>query len=78
MTLNELLKTIDTLSAEELALLRERITQREREVVERKIEEFDRVIEALREGLTEEQLDLIEWAMNVETIQPPDDSLWQE
>lgn len=74
MTLNEMIQALDRLSAEELVQLREHIAQREREAIERKIEEFDRVVEALREGLTNEQLDLIEWAMNVEFIQPMDDT----
>jgi hypothetical protein len=77
MTLNELIQAIETLTPEELQQLRARIEQRQREFVSGSANSLDRALAALRDGLTDEQIDQIEWAMNVEVIEPPDETAWQ-
>ena len=69
MTLDELLDVVDTLSLDEMRQLRERIEQREREATS--VDELDRVLAAMREGLTDDDLDQLEWAMNARAIYGP-------
>jgi hypothetical protein len=78
MTIGDLLKAVDTLTTEELQMLRERLDQLQHDVRNPEPESLASALEKFREGLTDEQLDQIEWAMNVEVIKPPDKSAWQE
>lgn len=78
MTISDLLNAVDTLSAEELVMLRERLEQRQHHIAGETPDQLEHALDRLREGLTDEQLDQIEWAMNIEIIQPPDVSAWQE
>jgi hypothetical protein len=72
-TLDEVLKAVDRLSADELLQLQQYVTQRQRsELTTDKASALDAAIQAMREGLTEHDLDEIEWAMNVEFIKPID------
>lgn len=84
MALSDVLQQIDTLSREELETVTARIRQqRERlGIIEVNTSEGDRHNEPLdmdfmrqlsadlREGFTEQDLEELEWAMNVEYIEP--------
>lgn len=74
MTPTELLRAIDTLSAEELQELREHIEQRQRAAA---AETLVRALDDLREGLSDADLARLEWAMNVEVVQKAECSTWQ-
>lgn len=70
-TLEEVLKAVDTLSADELIQLQHYLTQRQHsEATTDKAAALDGAIQAMREGLSEQDLNEIEWAMNVEFINP--------
>jgi len=75
MALANLLKEVDRLSQEELQQLQEHIARRRRMA---RLKAFDEAIAALREGLTEEQIDEIEQAMNAEYIEPVDLDEWRD
>lgn len=74
MTLQDMLKAVESLSAEEIRLLRERIEQIERDQrpPELDIDALEQVFAELRAGFSDEDLDELEWAMNVEYIEPAD------
>lgn len=74
MTLQDMLKAVDDLSPEEMRLLREHIEQKEREQRQPKLDlaALEQVFADLRAGFSEEDLDELEWAMNVEYIEPVD------
>jgi len=78
MTMQDILRAIDRLTPDELRQLRDYIEQQQHQIAQIEITQLDRALEALREGLTSEQLDQLEWAMNVETLTPTDRSAWQE
>lgn len=81
MTLQELKTAISELSTEDLRILESYIHDRRKLLETAKplnVEALEQAIEAMREGLTEEDLDEIEWAMNVEYIEPLDESEWQD
>lgn len=72
-TLDEVLKVVDTLSKDELRVLQDYVEQRQREASgSSKSARLNAVLDAMREGLSEEDLDEIEWAMNVEYVDPPE------
>ena len=72
MTLDQMLEVINQLSDDDLRTLRDAIDRRQREVIKARVEAFDEAVAALREGLTQEEIDDIVWAMNVEYVEPPD------
>jgi hypothetical protein len=74
MSLKEMIEAVDRLSPDEMRQLREHIEQKERETGKREldIEAIEQVFADLREGFSEEDLDELEWAMNVEYIEPAD------
>ena len=78
MTLAEVMKAVDELSQEELRQLREYIQQQEHKHGELDIEALEEVFAELREGFSEHDLEELEWAMNVEYVEPVDDSEWKE
>jgi len=77
-TLDELLKVVDTLSPEELSELQNYVQQRQQSTTTDKATALKAAIAALRNGLSEQDLDEIEWAMNAEFVKPLDKSEWQE
>lgn len=72
MTLRELKEAVQQLEPRELLDLRDFIEKRisVEEDVHPKVAALRHAIDLMREGLTEEDLDEIEWAMNVEYIEP--------
>ncbi len=79
MLLAELIKAIEQLTAEELQALRAHLEQQKQYApASAEKDALDAALEALREGLTAEQLDALEWAMNVETVRPVDKAEWQK
>lgn len=74
MTLHDVMKAVDELSSEDLRVLHHYIEQRQQTSATDKSTALSAVIAAMREGLSEQDLDEIEWAMNVEYIQPLDKS----
>jgi hypothetical protein len=78
MTLQEMYQLIDKLSADEMRQLQEYIEQRQREEARERARAFMEAVEEMREGLTEEQLAQIEWAINYKYVEPPDDEMWSE
>jgi len=75
MTLADILQEVGRLSAEELRQLRERIDQIEGSPP------AEGLLEALDElamGLTADQLKQLEWAINVEHIEPWDETEWRD
>jgi len=69
-TLDELLKAVDTLSSEELLALQTYVQQRQQSTAQDKAAALNAAIAALRSGLSEQDLDEIEWAMNAEFVKP--------
>ncbi len=86
MTLHDVKKAVDKLSSDERRELREYLDQREsmeqpgsQLSPEERIRRLDVAARALREGLTQEQLDEISEAMNEEYIEPLDDEdVWKD
>ncbi len=78
MTLDELFHQINQLGDDELRQLQEHIEQRRREAAEARARAFAEAVEALREGLTEEQIAEIVEAMNYEHVEPYDEDEWRE
>lgn len=77
MSIHDLLRAVDTLTADELRLLHERVEQRQLDIASKMPGALDHALDMLRSGLSDEQLNQIEWAMNLEIIQPPDKTAWQ-
>jgi hypothetical protein len=76
MTLTDLMKAVDVLSPGERKQLRDYIDQSETEKHPKDVE-FEMLLEALeaiREGMTDEEFAEIEHDMNVEYIEPLDDA----
>lgn len=73
MTFNELLKAVDQLNDDELTKLKEHIASREQQSNGMDIDEIERIFAEMREGFSEQDLDELEWAMNVEYVKPLDD-----
>ena len=85
MTLQEVIKVVDTLSPEELRELRTYLDQREGTVQpalelapEERARQLDEAFERLREGLTQKQIDEMTEAMNAEYIEPFDEDVWKD
>jgi hypothetical protein len=85
MTLQDVIKAVDQLSPEELRELREYIEQREgtHSPVQaltpgERIRRLDAAVEAIREGMTQAELDEMTVAMNAEYIEPFDEDLWKD
>ena len=75
MTLQEIIEAVDALPLNEMQQVRQHIEQRETDE-ENPIIDIDAVEKALaelREGFSEEDLEELEWAMNVEYIEPLDE-----
>jgi len=75
MTLANLLKEVDRLSEKELQQLQEHINRRRRTA---RLKAFDEAVAALREGLTEKQIEEMEQAMNAEYAEPVDLDEWRD
>ena len=79
MTLDKLKEAVDTLSPEERQHLREYIEQHETSPTKKlDMGALDQIFAELREGFSEKDLDELEWAMNVEVVEPLDESEWQD
>jgi hypothetical protein len=67
MTLQDMMKAVEELSPDEMRQLRQQIEQIERESAQPKLDiaAIERVFADLREGFSEEDLDELEWAMNM-------------
>jgi len=85
MTLQDVIKAVETLSPEELRQLREFLDQLEGTPSpahdlppEERIRRLDAAVEALREGLTQAELDEMTDAMNTEYIEPFDKDEWKD
>lgn len=89
MTLQELMRAIDHLSRPELDQLRQYIDQREKEqerqihpargdTPQERVRRLDAAAAAIREGLTQEELDEMTAAMNAEYIEPFDEDVWKD
>jgi hypothetical protein len=75
MTLQEVFALIDSLSDDEVQAIREYIEQRN---LEKWLNAFNEAVEALQEGLTEEEVSEIVSAITTETIHPVDDNSWRD
>ncbi len=74
MTLDELKEAVDTLTREERQDLQDYINQKEpiQRQEEDELNTLLRALEAMREGITDEEFAEIEQAMNAEYIEPLD------
>lgn len=79
MTLDELMKAVDTLSGEELRQLRDYVNQRHAHKFspEQRIQMLDEASNAIREGMTQEELDEMIAVMNEEYVEPWDEAEWK-
>ena len=79
MTLDELIKAVDTLSGEELRQLRDYVNSRPLYELspEQRIQMLDEASQAIREGLTQEELNEMTAVMNEEYIEPVDEAEWK-
>ncbi len=75
MTLDQVIREVDRLDKEEFRLLVEHIEQRQKQEW---AQAFDEAVEALQEGLTEEEVNEMLRAMNAEYIKPMDDAQWRD
>ncbi len=73
-TLRDLLQQLDTLSHDELEVVRRHIEERQQHTksAAERMAAIDAAIEAFNEDLSPEMLDKILWAMNVEFVNPVD------
>ncbi len=85
MTLQDVKQAVDRLSPGERRKLREYLAQRESTeqpvlelTPEERIRRLDAAVEALREGLTQQELDEMTEAMNTEYIEPIDEDQWKD
>ncbi len=85
LNLQEVKEAIDHLSREELRELREHVENRFVEILtehpvspEERIRRLDAAAKAMREGLTKEEWEAVEQAMNEEYIEPWDESEWTD
>ena len=81
MSLDELMKAVDRLTGEELRQLREHIDYRRRThkfTPEERIQMLEEAADAIREGLTQKELDEMIAVMNEEYIEPFDEAEWRE
>ena len=67
MTLQDMMKAVDSLTPDEMRQLREHIEQKERTQHSPglDINAIEQVFDDLREGFSDEDLDELEWAMNL-------------
>ncbi len=75
MTLDQVIREVDRLDKEEFKLLIDHIEQRQKREW---AQAFDEAVEALREGLTDDEVSELVQAMNAETIKPTDDDQWRD
>jgi uncharacterized protein YeeX (DUF496 family) len=75
MTLQELFNALDSLTDEDIEAVREYLEKRDQE---KWVREFDEAVQALQEGLTQDEAREIIAAINTEYIEASDDELWQE
>lgn len=85
MTLDEIMRYVSHLSADELRHLREHIEQIERGVgtqlgptPQERIRQMDEAVKTIREGMTQEQIDEMIEAMNAEYVEPFDEDAWKD
>jgi uncharacterized protein YeeX (DUF496 family) len=79
MTLDEILQIVDKFSLKDKQQLREYLEREERkQLANEKIRRLDAGFAAMRQGLSEADLDAITHAMNEEYIEPTDKADWTE
>lgn len=84
MTLSEILKAVDALTLDERRQLRDYLDRHESESLrrshfspEQRIQMLEEASAAIREGLTQDELEQMIAAMNEEYIEPWDESEWK-
>ena len=75
MTLEQIFNEVDRLNAQEFMRLLEHVEERRKRDWAR---DFDEAVEALREGLSEDEINEMVQAMNGEYVKPSDDTQWQD
>ncbi len=85
LTLQDVMKAVDQLSPEERRELREYLDQREsapqpaQELSpDERIRRMDEAVKAIREGMTQAELEDMIAAMNAEYIEPIDEDAWKD
>jgi uncharacterized protein YeeX (DUF496 family) len=85
LTLQDMKKAIDQLSPEERRELREYLDQRESTehairtlTAEERIQQMDSAVKAIREGMTQAELNVMIDDMNAEYIEPVDLDEWKD
>jgi hypothetical protein len=74
MTLAELMKAVDDLSRQDFETLYDYLEQRREYLAEERIRMIEEAVAEIREGFSEQDLEELEWAMNVEYIEPVDNT----
>jgi hypothetical protein len=72
MTLEQLLQEVNRLTEDDLRRLQEYIKQKRQTAARDRTEQLMKGFDKLREGLSEKQLEELEWAINVEYVESPD------
>jgi hypothetical protein len=70
MVLQDLIAAIDTLPSEDVERLLEHLQKRQQQIAEEKIHTLRETLAELREGFSEQDLEALTWAMNVEFKTP--------
>lgn len=79
MTLDQIIKEIDRMDEADIERLLIHIEQRRgRDMGDDWTQAFDQAVDALREGLTREEIDAMVQAMNAEYIKPADEDQWRD
>jgi hypothetical protein len=79
MTLADILQVVDKLSLKDKQFLREYLEREARkQLADEKIRRLDAGFAAMRQGLSESDLDAITQAMNEEYVEPTDETDWAE
>jgi preprotein translocase subunit SecA len=73
MTLEQLYEQINQLTDEELSQLQDYVKRRLRQEEQARAKAILEAFADMREGLTEAQLDQLEWAINYRYVEPDDD-----
>jgi len=75
MTLEQLLQEVNQLTEDELRRLQEYVEQKRLIAAKDRTDQLIQGFDKLREGLSEKQLEELEWAMNVEYVESSDKNL---
>lgn len=84
MTFEEVLQVVDQLNDEERQRLHQYLDQQAQSIkahplsAEERIQRLNAAMDAMRDGLSQEELDEMTAAMNEDYIEAVDDSLWED